>query len=238
MSATAPKHALITGSSSGIGAAITQKLLAEGWRVTGLSRKPGDYSHPHFTHRAVDIMDTPALTAILDEIAQVDAVIHAAGIMKAAPLGQLSLEDSETLWRLHIHAAQVLADRLVDKLPQGGRIVLLGSRTIKRCSGTQPIRHDKICDDRHGKKLGGGIGATRHYGEHRRTGCHRNPDADNAGPSEFSTEAAANWALHPAARSGRSGGLPALSICRSYYRPAVGDVRRRIAVIHHDFHNS
>ncbi|AOR57316.1 SDR family NAD(P)-dependent oxidoreductase [Pectobacterium parmentieri] len=135
MSATAPKHALITGSSSGIGAAITQKLLAEGWRVTGLSRKPGDYSHPHFTHRAVDIMDTPTLIAILDEIVQVDAVIHAAGIMKAAPLGQLSLEDGETLWRLHINAAQVLADRLVDKLLQGGRIVLLGSRTSSGSAG-------------------------------------------------------------------------------------------------------
>ncbi|POD93388.1 SDR family NAD(P)-dependent oxidoreductase [Pectobacterium odoriferum] len=131
MSATAPKHALITGSSSGIGAAITQKLLAEGWRVTGLSRKPGNYSHPNFTHRAVDIMDTPALTAMLDEITQVDAVIHAAGIMKAAPLGQLSLEDGETLWRLHINAAQVL----VDKLPLGGRIVLLGSRTSSGSAG-------------------------------------------------------------------------------------------------------
>lgn len=229
MSATATKHALITGSSSGIGAAITQKLLAEGWQVTGLSRKPGDYSHPNFTHRAVDIMDTPALTAILDEIAQVDAVIHAAGIMKAAPLGQLSLEDGETLWRLHINAAQVLADRLVDKLPQGGRIVLLGSR-VQRFSRTQPVRHDKIRDDRHGKKLGSRTGSTRHYSKHRRAGRNRNSDADHAGSPKLSAEAAANWALHPATGSGRSGGLPAFSVCRGHYRPAVGDVRRRIAV--------
>ncbi|MCL2898967.1 SDR family NAD(P)-dependent oxidoreductase [Brenneria tiliae] len=135
MSVAESRHALMTGSSSGIGTAIAQTLLAAGWRVTGLSRQSGEYSHPNFTHRAVDLMDSAALTAVLDDISRLDAVIHAAGVMKAAPLGQLSLEDGEHLWRLHVQTAQVLADRLVDKLPPGGRIILLGSRTSSGAAG-------------------------------------------------------------------------------------------------------
>ncbi|SLM64576.1 MULTISPECIES: SDR family NAD(P)-dependent oxidoreductase [Dickeya] len=129
------KRALITGSSSGIGAAITTTLLAEGWKVIGVSRKPGMHQHPNFTHHALDITDLSALADWLDSLPALDAVVHAAGAMKAARLGQLDYADSAQLWKLHIQVAEVLADRLVSKLPQGGRIVLLGSRTASGAAG-------------------------------------------------------------------------------------------------------
>ncbi|PXW46232.1 NAD(P)-dependent dehydrogenase (short-subunit alcohol dehydrogenase family) [Erwinia sp. AG740] len=132
---SAQKQAVITGSSSGIGAAITATLLAAGWKVIGLSRQPGAHQHPNFRHCPLDITDTPALCALLDSLPAVDAVIHAAGVMKAATLGTLSYTDSEQLWKLHIQVAEVLADRLVNKLPQGGRIILLGSRTSSGAAG-------------------------------------------------------------------------------------------------------
>ncbi|ACZ78330.1 MULTISPECIES: SDR family NAD(P)-dependent oxidoreductase [Dickeya] len=132
---SAQKQAVITGSSSGIGAAITATLLAAGWKVIGLSRQPGAHQHPNFRHCPLDITDTPALCALLDSLPTVDAVIHAAGVMKAATLGTLSYADSEQLWKLHIQVAEVLADRLVNKLPQGGRIILLGSRTSSGAAG-------------------------------------------------------------------------------------------------------
>ncbi|QIZ49948.1 SDR family NAD(P)-dependent oxidoreductase [Dickeya zeae] len=132
---SAQKQAVITGSSSGIGAAITATLLAAGWKVIGLSRQPGSHQHPNFRHCPLDITDTPALCALLDSLPAVDAVIHAAGVMKAATLGTLSYTDSEQLWKLHIQVAEVLADRLVNKLPQGGRIILLGSRTSSGAAG-------------------------------------------------------------------------------------------------------
>ncbi|MBB5399049.1 3-oxoacyl-[acyl-carrier protein] reductase [Paraburkholderia youngii] len=77
----------------------------------------------------VDVTDFDALGHVCDDLGAVDALVHAAGFMRTAPLGQLSLDDSTAMWRLHVESATYLADRLVPGMPAGGRIVLVGSRT-------------------------------------------------------------------------------------------------------------
>ena len=47
------RHALVTGASSGIGAAIVERLLRDGWRVTGISRRPGTFDHPALDRKSV-----------------------------------------------------------------------------------------------------------------------------------------------------------------------------------------
>jgi NAD(P)-dependent dehydrogenase (short-subunit alcohol dehydrogenase family) len=37
-----PRHAVVTGASSGIGRAVVERLLHDGWHVTGISRIPVD----------------------------------------------------------------------------------------------------------------------------------------------------------------------------------------------------
>lgn len=55
------RHALVTGASSGIGAAIVVRLLNEGWTVTGISRTRVAQAHPNFTSLSVDLADSHAL---------------------------------------------------------------------------------------------------------------------------------------------------------------------------------
>ena len=121
------RHALITGVSSGIGAAIARRLLDEGWHVTGLSRSRPDWTDPSFAHRAIDLMDVDALAPALEGLSPT-ALVHAAGVMRTAPLGALDPKDTETLWRLHVDVATRLADALVPRMEPGGRVVLIGSR--------------------------------------------------------------------------------------------------------------
>jgi len=127
-------HAVVTGVSSGIGAAIAARLLREGWRVTGLSRSDPGLADPRFAHRAVDLMDAVALVRAVEGL-RPNALVHAAGLMRGGTLGALDAEAGRTLWRLHVEAASLLADRLAPGMPDGGRIVLVGSRTAVGAAG-------------------------------------------------------------------------------------------------------
>ncbi len=128
MPETAPRHAVVTGASSGIGAAIVARLLAEGWRVTGISRSDPGRAEPAYAHLAVDLLDRPALARSLDGLAP-DALVHAAGIMRGGTIGSLDLDASRQLWALHVETAEILADTLAPRLPDNGRILLVGSRS-------------------------------------------------------------------------------------------------------------
>ncbi|NGN67779.1 SDR family oxidoreductase [Streptomyces sp. A7024] len=139
MSPSPPPHALVTGASSGIGAAITDRLLTDGWRVTALSRTEPDQGHPALTWRPVDLAAPAgldqAIAAALPGNAPLDAVVHAAGMQASAPLGELNAAAGERMWRVHVQAATVLLDALLHRIPDGGRIVLLGSRTAAGVPG-------------------------------------------------------------------------------------------------------
>ncbi len=47
------KRAMVTGASSGIGAAVVRQLLADGWQVIGMSRSLPPFSQPNFRHLMV-----------------------------------------------------------------------------------------------------------------------------------------------------------------------------------------
>lgn len=123
------RHAVVTGASSGIGRAIATRLLADGWHVIGLCRTPSDDRVPRLRIIPVDVTNALQLQPVLDSIERCDALIHAAGFMRTAPLGELDAQDGAAMWRVHVDAAAFLANALMPKMRAGGRIVLIGSRT-------------------------------------------------------------------------------------------------------------
>jgi NAD(P)-dependent dehydrogenase (short-subunit alcohol dehydrogenase family) len=129
------RHAVVTGASSGIGEAIAARLLAVGWRVTGRDRAPAAIVHRGFAARVVDLADTDAATAEARGLGAVDALVHAAGIMRASTLGETDLADATLMWRIHVAAAQALASVLLPPMKPGGRVVLLGSRAANGAPG-------------------------------------------------------------------------------------------------------
>jgi NAD(P)-dependent dehydrogenase (short-subunit alcohol dehydrogenase family) len=161
---TAAPHAVVTGCSSGIGHAIATALLASGWRVTGLSRRSPDLPMPTtaaeddveggasvegavgtrlgggvvpgaFAWLAADLSQPDALPSLLEDVGPTDAVVHAAGFMTTARLGELDPAALRGMFAVHVEAASALVDALSGRILDGGRVVLIGSRTMTGVAG-------------------------------------------------------------------------------------------------------
>ena len=89
--------AIVTGSSRGLGRALAEALLAEGWTVHGFARSAQTSAHPHFHPHAVDVGDeaavTAAVAAVLAASGRVDLLINNAG---AASMNALLLTPAAT----------------------------------------------------------------------------------------------------------------------------------------------
>jgi len=74
--------ALITGTSQGLGLALAERLLADGWTVHGFARGAQTLAHERFTAHAVDITDESAVRAAVVAVAaagRIDLLINNAG---------------------------------------------------------------------------------------------------------------------------------------------------------------
>lgn len=67
---------VVTGSTKGIGRAITEKFLKEGHEVIGIDILPSDLLSEHYTHILADVADKTSLPDILDT----EILINNAGI--------------------------------------------------------------------------------------------------------------------------------------------------------------
>lgn len=130
-------HAVVTGSSGGIGKAICEGLLGTGWRVTGLDLSPPTIMHPSFVHHRLDLSDQVQSHSIASVLADVNALVHAAGVLRVAPLGKLDAEAGELMWQIHVRTASQLADLLVPAMVERGfgRVVFIGSRVAQGLPG-------------------------------------------------------------------------------------------------------
>lgn len=129
-----PRTALITGASRGIGRAIAQRLLAEGYRVVGLARGfPQALEHPAFHPEVVDLADLQNLPAHLTELRnryrQVDALILNAGQGRFGSLEEFAYPQISALMNLNFTAQAFVVRAFLPgmKRDKDGHVVFMGS---------------------------------------------------------------------------------------------------------------
>ena len=134
------RTALITGATSGFGAAAVRRFVAAGWRVIATGRRADrlqalvDELGADTVHAAAfDIRDEAALDAALAALPiafrDIDLLINNAGLaLGTAPAQQASLEDWRTMIETNVLALVTVTRRLLPRLVERkGAIINIGS---------------------------------------------------------------------------------------------------------------
>jgi NAD(P)-dependent dehydrogenase (short-subunit alcohol dehydrogenase family) len=130
---------IVTGSASGIGLALAERLSCDDWSVIGIDRQ----DHPpalaaRIEPLKIDLLDSAALADLLAGLGErrVTALVHSAGVMRADDNAETRREGGAGLWQLHVGAAEALARATMPGMPEGeGRVVFVGSRAADGRAG-------------------------------------------------------------------------------------------------------
>lgn len=129
------KRALVTGGSSGIGAATCRLLLDSGYEVLNVARRPAPFRHERLTSVTADLSDPQEARAVFQSLAAdrpATTLVHCAGAIREALLPDTTLEDLDALTHLHLGAALSLVQANLAAMRDAryGRIVLVSTRAI------------------------------------------------------------------------------------------------------------
>lgn len=125
--------ALVTGGSRGIGRAIVERLLEDGYQVVNFSRTAPDQVLRGETFRSVDLGDAGATIAAARELAAERPVLNLvnnAGMIQVANLEDITQEELARTMALNIAAPVLLMQALLPGMRAAGygRVVNIGSR--------------------------------------------------------------------------------------------------------------
>lgn len=120
------KTALITGASGGIGRAIALKMAASGWNIIlHYSRNEGTafdtaeairHTGQEATLVQADLTDREGVQRIINASKSAAAIIFSAGMNQYGMLQDVSDEEMEALWLVHVKAPMILSRELIPGL--------------------------------------------------------------------------------------------------------------------------
>jgi len=122
-----PRTALVTGASSGIGAACSVRLVGAGWRVFAGVRRAGD--GPRGTEEILlDVTDEDQVRAAAEHIGELHGLVNNAGIALAIPLEFIPLKELRRQLEVNVVGQVGVTQAFLPHLRRSrGRIVFIGS---------------------------------------------------------------------------------------------------------------
>lgn len=129
--------AVVTGASSGIGAATARALADAGFRVIAAARRVDRLEaltagHPHIAVRHLDVTDDASVAALAESVADEDVTVvvaNAGGAFDAATIADADLGSWTRAYEVNVLGTVRTVQALLPRLVASGRglVVLMGS---------------------------------------------------------------------------------------------------------------
>ena len=123
--------ALVTGAASGIGRAVAERLVADGWRVLAVDVAPGDDGpgDPFAADLTTRAGNRAAVDAALERFGRIDALVPNAGFQHVSPVEEFDEDRWDALLALLLTSPFLLARYAWPALRESGngRIVVVAS---------------------------------------------------------------------------------------------------------------
>ena len=132
--------AVVTGANTGIGLAIAERFLADGYRV-GYATAGNDerhegpyeelkqkYGEDRVTWVYGDLSDTKTPAKLLEPFDTLDVLVNNAGLSTAKPFDELTADDFDLTFDVDVRASFLLAQEAArNHMPNGGSIINMTS---------------------------------------------------------------------------------------------------------------
>lgn len=133
--------AVVTGAASGIGQAVTRRLLIEGADVLavdingpGLAPVAADGARP----LVADLADPAGRATVIEAGRGAHYLVNAAGILFVRPIFEVSVEEWKQIWAVNVDSMFFLCQGIGPTMPSGGAILNLSSSSAK-AAGTVEV---------------------------------------------------------------------------------------------------
>lgn len=122
------KRVLVTGAANGIGRATAAAFAAEGARVVGLDIQSGDGAVPilHCDLTREDDIVAGVARAVA-ELGGLDVLVNNAGILREAPLGEVTATLIDQHFAVNVRAAILVTREALPHLGEGSRVINIAS---------------------------------------------------------------------------------------------------------------
>jgi 3-oxoacyl-[acyl-carrier protein] reductase len=133
------KRMVVTGTRKGIGRALAEHFLGQGWRVAGCSRGEGSIGHGNYRHFSLDVADEEAVVAMAHALGRdwegIDALLANAGIasMNHALLTPAATVDR--IFRTNVTGTFLFCRETAKLMRRGG-----GGRIVNFSTVAHPLR--------------------------------------------------------------------------------------------------